>query len=275
MTESGAKIVIKGDAKGAVDAAKQVGTELDKVGAKGKTASMQFGQMGMELTKAVGRALALKAALNAALDVSRELRKEGAEINKNIGKGVVDRDLAAAKLGISSADAAALVGSVGNKSRDELGGFLGTLASGDNAQFLDREGVFKAVGAYASGAFRDDEVLTAVKEGRVGSLAGQVPGRLAAMSPEGRAELGERAGENLAAARTYDANLARGADERREAARRAAVGAESPVADKVLGKIPLGEEALRLLQGILNDGTRLRLQAIESFNRPAVVGEVK
>jgi len=228
MSESGAKIVFRGDAKHLVDQAKKGEKAVEGIGKAGASVSEQFGKMGGELGKAVARALALKAALKAAVGVIKEVHNEASQASRDVGKASVDRDLAAVRLGISAQDAAAIT-SGGVKSREEMTGFLGTLASNDDARQLGRQGVFRAAGLFGTGVFSQEEVLGAVKNRTLDALITQTGARFAALSPESARELQLRAAENTFAARAFDAKRNRGATERVADARYDALAAESPV----------------------------------------------
>jgi hypothetical protein len=244
MTESSAKVVIKGDAKGAVDAAKQVGSELDKVAKKGQSVGDVFGRMGDGLAKAVLKTLALRAAVAGAYEEVRKLQTARADASGSAGKTVLDRDLAAAKLGISSSDASAITGAQGVKSKEDLTGFLGALASGDNAKFLDRSGVFKAAALFGSGLFGQDEVISAAGKGGIDQLLAESGTRAAGLSPEAAREMAIRREENILKQRTESALASQGGDGNRLAAARiAARNAENP--------------GVGVLQGVLKTGTSL------------------
>jgi hypothetical protein len=245
MTESGAKVVIRGDAKHAVQEAKKVEDAVDNIGKKGKSAGDVLGKMGDQLAKAVVKAVALQTALAGVAEWQKR-QSDTAAGSRSRGKSVIERDQAAAKLGLNAQQAAALT-TPGAQSRDDLTGFLSTLASGDNARFLGQEGIFQAQALFNSGAYSKDEVMSAVREGRVPQLMRDMPRRLAAMTPEGVAHLEAMREENILAARKEDALDANGMGNRLAEARIAARNAEHPIAGGIQGAVSNGLGSLPII----------------------------
>jgi len=278
MTESGAKIVIRGDAKHLVDQAKKGEEAIDKIGKKGASAAEMIGKMGDQLHKAVVKAVALQAALSAVEQVAKR-QAATAEGSRNAGKTVVERDLAAMKLGLSPQQAAALT-TPGAQSREDLTGFLGDLASGDTAKFLGPQGVFRAQALFASGLFGKDEVLTAAKEGRLDGLFSEASIRQGKMTPELATELATRREENMLRAREQDALSANGLGNRLAEQRIATRNAENPGAagfqgavTDTLGALPIvgrGVQAVvRTVDTAINNQTE---ELKRDSYRPAAVG---
>lgn len=257
MAESSAKIVFRGDAKHAIGEAKKVQDETKKIGKEGAGASAQFRQMGTELAKAVGRALALKVALGAAVQGVKEYQTAAASASRKTGASIVERDLAAGKLGLTSGDAEGIVGGTGARSRDELTSFITNLGSGDNAKRMDRQSTFRAAELYGSGLFSESEVIDAAKNGRLDQLRSEYGKREAALSSEGRRELSIRSAENGLASRQFAADSQRGTEQRLAEARYAAQAAESPMAAAVVNNLPggVGATVAQALQTALDNQT--------------------
>ena len=258
MGENSAKVVIKGDASQLVKEAEKGKAAVENVGKAGAGAAGQFQKMAGELGKNVARALALKMALKEAFEAFKIYQEASAKANKDSGKSAVERDLAAARLGLSSSEAAAIT-SGGNRTRDESLGFLSSLASGDNAKMLDKQGVFRANALFNSGLFSQEEVMEAAKGGRLESLFAESGTRSAALSPRAAQELSVRAQERAFADRAAAADDARDAGARLAAAHYAARAAESPKSAAVLQATGMDAVA-QAIQGAIDGQTQELLQ---------------
>jgi hypothetical protein len=266
MAESSAKVVIRGDASHLINQAKAAEGAVDKVGKAGAGAAGQFAKMGMELTKTVARALALKVALKAALEGFKDYQRAAAQGSKDTGKSIVNRDLAAAKLGLSSSDAEGLTGANGPKSREEMTEFLTGLAGSEAGKRLDRAGVFRASSAYASGLVSQSEVEDYAKRGDLDGLNAEIARRRGSLSPEAQREMAIRTQENADANRSFAADSARGAEQRLAGSRYGANASESPIAGAVVKAIG-AEEITQAFQSALDNQTD---RLLEGSNRPTL-----
>ncbi len=278
MAESSAKVVIRGDAKALVNEAKKGEDAVNKIGGAADRAVGTFDKIGKSLAQAVAKAVALKLALSG-IEEWRKRQEATAGANKTKGDGVVSRGLAAAKLGITSQQADAFT-TAGGKSRDELTGFLTSLASGDNAKFLGPSGVARAMATYNSGQFAEGEVLDAAKAGRIDALMAETGTRAANMSPEMAEQLAARREENALASRTEDALAGSGLGRRMAAARIETFNAESPIRAGITGAIKGSLGELPIVGGGVNaliDGmaTVVNQQTEELRTPPAVIGRTR
>jgi len=241
MAESGAKVVIRGDASQFIETAKKVKKEIDEAGQK-VTGVAKFGdQMANSLAKSVAKAVLLKAALAGAATEANKLRRLDAESSKTTGKMTLQRELAGAQLGFTGAETGDLLRGASARSAEELTGFFTGLADksrdpGLNAK-LDPNTVARAVALYKSGLLTEGEVIDGIKDGDIDGLERTARSRLSMLSGFGREEIAAQTIENRFASDERHARAIRGMDPRLSMAAAAAREARNPVSAGVLNAV--------------------------------------
>ncbi len=205
---------------------------------------------GGQLAKTVAGVGAIARAI---ANVSQEIvaaQRAAADANRTAGAQKLDRNIAAARLGISGQDIENLT-TGGARSGQEVDALLGSLVntSGPGGGRLDRQTVARALNLFRSGAFAADEITSAVGGGTLSTLEGQSGSRLANFGQGALEEIAIRRDELDAATEAQELRAGRGGGTRLAQSRRDLRNARSPVSGAVQGVVggflqPVGGDAL-------------------------------
>jgi hypothetical protein len=274
---NGAKIVLDADASKVVGEAKKAGDELKKAARAGGSIGDEFEKMPGKIAKTV---VGVGALLRAVAAVSQELNKvqtQAADANRQSGGAALDRDIAGARLGLTSTQSQAL-STPGARSTQEMDQMLGSMVGlkGPGGGAIDQQSVFRAAQLYRGGGFDRDEIVEALRNGTLDDLQKQAGDRVAGFGQESQQELAVRDFENQNSAAALAARADRGLKKRLAQSAIDARNAKHPGGQVVQGiasglTAPIGGDALIEMGDTAAQGNGLLKQiATNTAPRPAL-----
>ncbi len=241
MGESGAKVVIRGDAAQFIEVAKKVKKELDETGQRANSLSTFGDKMATSLAKSVAKALLLKAALSGAFVEANKLKQLDSDASRSKGKQTLDREIAGAQLGFTGYQTGDLFRGESYRSDTELTGFFTGLADKSRDKNvrgrLDPDSVARAMALYRSGLVSEGEVMDAIQSGSLAALEVEAARRRSKLTMFGAEELAAGGIENRLTREAVGARALRGMDPRLSMASAAAREARSPVSAGILNAV--------------------------------------